>query len=92
MEDKQPVTLNLTTEEMVSTYAALITALDLTRDKQELYLSMHESPKVGAATRAEAWQAFIKWQRHETELCETINKLKTSTPADLPFSAFVRFS
>ena len=84
------ITLQLTPEQAITVHAALNLACTISRQHELHYLNLHESEKVGAVTRAEAWKTFRKWERHENETCQVMQALQ-ATGAELPFSAWNRF-
>lgn len=84
--------LQLTEEQAITVAAAINHAINHSRKQQLHFLEMHESPKVGPVFRAEAWQSFKKWERHESELVQAINGIEATYPGGLPFAAFSRFS
>lgn len=84
------ITLQLTPEQATTLHAALVAANTLCRDKQAYCLNLHESAKVGPATRSEAWQTFRKWEAHENETAAVMQQLQQQ--ASLDFSAWQRFS
>jgi hypothetical protein len=84
--------LRLTEDQAITVAAAINRAINHSRKQQLHFLEMHESPKVGPVFRAEAWQAFRKWERHESELVQAINDIEATYPGGLPFAAFSRFS
>ena len=84
------VTLTLTTEQATTVFAALTAAAVQSRNHQLNYLNIHESPKVGPVSRAEAWQTFKKWEKHENECVEVCQHLQ-HLGFEPSFSAFNRF-
>ena len=84
------VTLQLTAEEAVTVFAALQRANTICREKELAALNLHESQQAGPVTRAEAWETYRKWERHENETVQVIDLLR-STGIELGFSAFTRF-
>jgi hypothetical protein len=90
MQAPKLVTLKLTEEQVVTVHAALVAANTLCRDKQLHYLNLHESDKVGPVTRSEAWKTFRKWENHENQTVQVMNKLRQK--ASLDFGAWQRFS
>ena len=86
----ETVNLQLTPEQAITVHAALALAATISRQHEQHYLELHESEKVGPDTRAEAWQTFRKWERHENEAAQVMQALQASG-VDLPFSAWHRF-
>ena len=84
------VTLQLTPEQAITVHAALVLANAVSRQHELHFLNLHESEKVGPVTRAEAWETFRKWERHENETVQVMQALQDSG-AELPFSAWNRF-
>ena len=84
------ITVQLTQEQAVTVHAALALANRVSRQHELHYLNLHESQRVGPATRAEAWKAFRTWERYENETAQVMQALKDSG-AELPFSAWNRF-
>jgi len=84
------VTLQLTPEQAITVHAALALANRACRQHELHFLNLHESEKVGPVTRAEAWETFRKWERHENETAAVMQALQASG-AELPFSAWNRF-
>lgn len=71
----------LTADQIRVIHAALMTGADVCRDRQLHYLEMHESPKVGPVTSAEAWKTFKAWEARETSCCQAIGVIQAAATA-----------
>lgn len=71
----------LTPDQLRVVHAGLFSAADQCRSRQLQYLEMHESPKVGPVTSAEAWQAFKHWEGKETACCQAIGVVQAAASA-----------
>jgi len=84
------ITIQLTEEQAATVHAALIAANSQCRKYEAHFLTLHESPKVGPVTRAEAWQTFKKWERHENETAAILQQIQSQISLD--FTAWQVFS
>jgi len=84
------ITLQLTEEQGATVHAALVAANSLCRKHESHFLGLHESNEVGPIVRAESWEAYRKWLRHENETAVALQQIESQTSLD--FTAWQVFS